>query len=175
MHIIDLLRHQSDIAFKEMLDAIDGVSEHQSWAKIECQPGEYLNSEGSIISTVMHVASGKFLYGSAAYRGLEVRWRDTIDRLTEIWPHWEAAKAYLMEAHEYWRASWADEVDFERLVKNFRNVDVPSWKIISTLSHHDSYHAGQIQLLRSVLPPSAIPPPDESDLWRQACENLPSW
>lgn len=175
MNGIELIKLQSEYSYKELLDSFEGVSEQQAWAKVECQPGEYMHTEGSILSQVAHIAGCKFLYASAAYRDLEIRWRDVVERLEKIWPDWEALKAYSQEAHDYWLASWTNETDLNRLVKNFRLKDVPSWRILTIPSYHDSYHAGQIQVLRSTLPPSATPPPNEADEWRRACGDLPSW
>ena len=175
MQAIDLLKLQSDIAFKELLDSIDGLTEEQSWGRVELLPDEYMHAEGSILSTLMHMAAPKFVYGSVAYRGSEVRWRDTVDRLEQIWPSWDAAKAYLHEAQAYWRSTWENETDLERFVKNFRDKDLPSWKIITTVTLHDAYHAGQIQLIRATVAPSSTPPPSETEAWRRDCGGLPSW
>jgi hypothetical protein len=175
MQPIELLRLESDLAFKELLDSIEGVTEGQSWGRVEFLPDEYMHSEGSILSTIMHIAAPKFLYGSAAYRNLEVRWRDTVDRLEEIWPNWERAKAYLHEAHTYWRSTWEGETDMERMVTTFSGKEWPNWRVISTVTQHDCYHAGQIQLLRATVPASNVPPPEEGDLWRKYCQPLVSW
>ncbi len=61
------------------------------------------------------------------------------------------------------------------MVTTFSGKEWPSWKVIWTIANHDSYHAGQIQLLRATVPSSNVPPPDEADQWRQACQHLPSW
>lgn len=175
MSQFQLLRSQADLAYKELEESLEGVSEELAWARVELQPGEYLHSEGSILSIVAHLAGCRQVYGSAAYRGLEVRWRDTVDQLNRYWPDWDEAKRCLREAHQYWLGTWEQETDFERPVKNFREVDWPSWKIVTTVTLHDTYHAGQIQMLRSVLAPSSTPPPNEAALWKQYCEPLPSW
>ena len=175
MTIMELAKLESDAAYKELLDSFDGVSEQLAWSVVTLQPGEYMHAEGSIISTVAHIAGCKFIYGSAAYRGLDIRFRDIVERLEKIWPSWQGMKDYLQESQDYWRASWAGETDMERIVKSFRDRDWPSWKVIWTMSHHDSYHAGQIQLLRSSLAPSETPPQNEGDNWRSACKDLPSW
>lgn len=172
---IELLKLQADEAFKELMDSIEGLSEGQAWARLTYLPDEYLHSEGSIMSIVAHIAGAKHVYGSAAYRDLEVRWRDTVERLESFWPSWEEARKFLVETHEYWLSTWADEEDVTRLVKRFNGQDWPSWKIISTMSHHDSYHAGQIQLMRATLAPTDVPPPQEGDLWRQYCGELYAW
>jgi uncharacterized damage-inducible protein DinB len=171
----ELLRHQADLAFKELLESIEGLSEAQAWAKVELLPEEYLHSEGSVLSMVTHIAGAKQVYGSCAYRNSEVRWRDTVARMESFWPSWDEAKRFLHESHDYWLSTWADETDFERFVKTFRDTDWPSWRIVTTMTQHDSYHAGQIQLMRSMLHPTDTPPPAEGDLWRKYCGELPSW
>ena len=142
---------------------------------ISLLPGEYLHSEGCIQSIVLHLAGCKFIYGSAAYRNLEIRWRDVVARLESFWPDWEATKDYMREAHDYWLASWAEETDPERPVMRFDGQMWPSWKILTTVIQHDSYHAGQIQIFRATVAPSSTPPPAEGDLWRKYCGDLPTW
>jgi hypothetical protein len=163
----ELLKAEADKEWRELLSAIEGVPERLSWARVSCQPGEYLHSEGSILSNVVHLAGCKIMYGSAAFRSMEVRWRDTVERMESLWPSWEGAKEWLHESHLYWLASWAEEEDFERLVKTNWGDDWPSWRIISTVTQHDSYHAGQIQLLRAVLEPTDEPPPREGETWKE--------
>lgn len=175
MHNIELLRLQAEAVYKEMLESIEGVSEQQAWARVECQPDQYLHTEGSIYSIVAHVAACKFIYGSCAYRNLEVRWRDTLARLEGFWPSWNALTDYLAESHKYWMDSWEGETDVEREVMRFDGNLWKSCRIIWTVTHHDSYHAGQIQVLRSTLAPSATPPPSEADEWKKYCADLPSW
>jgi len=175
MDALDLLRNQSRTAFDELLEAIEGVSQARGWAVQGLQASEYLHTEGSILSVVMHVASLKFVNGSSGFRGLEVRWRHAVERLEEIWPDWEAAKAYLLEGQEYWLESWKDLDDIEKEIDHPSGRKWPAWRLISMSSHHDSYHAGQIQLLRSVLPDAEVPPPSEADEWRKYCQPLPSW
>ncbi len=175
MRDIEVLKLNAREAFQELLDSIDGVTENQAWAKVDCQPGEYMHTEGSILSNVLHVAGGKFIYGSAAYRDLEVRWRDVVGRFESFWPSWDKTKEYLYEAQDYWLSFWAKEDDIERLVTRFDGNQWPSWKIIWTVTDHDGYHAGQTQMLRSILAPSLSPPPGEADLWRKYCGETPSW
>ncbi|HZH98809.1 MAG TPA: DinB family protein [Fimbriimonadaceae bacterium] len=175
MQTRELLIEHAAYSFRELLESIEGLSEQQSWARVELLPDEYLHSEGSILSTVVHVAAAKQLYGSCAYRDKEVRWRDMVAQMESFWPSWEDAKKFLQESHDYWLGTWATESDFTRPVKTFRDADWPSWKVIYTICHHDSYHAGQIQLMRSMLQPTDTPPPAEGDLWRKYCGELPSW
>jgi hypothetical protein len=164
MTTAEVLRNDGDEAFNQLLSSIEGLTTEQSWGRLALQPGEYMHTEGSIYSNVMHVVGGKFMYGSAAYRGNEIRWTPLLDRLEAIWTDWEKAKALLFEAQEYWLDSWKDETDFGRIVKTNWGADWPSWKVIWTVTQHDSYHAGQIHLLRTTTVPSSVPPPSEREL-----------
>jgi hypothetical protein len=169
-----LLQLEADAAFQELLASLDGVPERLAWARIELRPGEYLHTEGSILSNVVHVAGCKLLYGSAAYRNLEIRWRDAVARMEEFWPDWEAAKAWLREAHAYWMASWQGETDLERMVDTNWGDRWPSWQVISSMIRHDAYHAGQIQILRTTQVETHIPPPRESAIWKEFSSEF-SW
>jgi uncharacterized damage-inducible protein DinB len=162
----DLLIQQSQASYQELLDSLDGVSEALSWAVPNLKQGEYLHTEG-ILSIIVHVAGCKVMYGSAAFRNLEHRWRDVKAKIDPLWPSLEAAKAYLQEAQEYWLSSWAGEEDFNRLVKTNWNDDWPAWKVLWMVQHHDAYHAGQVQLLRTMLQPTDIPPPSETETWER--------
>ena len=175
MHAANLLKAQAELAYSELLGCIKDLDEKLAWAKVECQPGEYLHSEGSILSLVYHIAGGKSVYGGWAYRNHERGWGFTVEAMEKYWPSWNAAKDCLAEAHEYWMNSWSQESDFERLVDRFNGEKQPSWKIITTVTQHDVYHGGQIQVLRSTLAPTDNPPPEEGDLWRKYCAELPSW
>ena len=178
MRITDLLKPEAEMAFEEMLTAIDGVSEHQSWAVLPNLGSDYLHSDASIHGITLHVASGKFLYGSCAYRDMEVRWRHCAERIDAFEPNWSAAVEYLREAHAYWMGCWADlsDEDVERPCNHFRGDRVwPAWKVIRMITHHDSYHAGQIAVLRYGCPETDVPPPSSAQDLRDSCVNLPSW
>lgn len=165
MNNSELLRHQADAAFNDLLAVLGGLTEPESWGILKCRPGEYLHTEGSILSNIVHIASCKFMYASAAYRNLDLRWRDVIQRMDAFWPSLDGAMAWLLESQAHWLESWAGETDFERPVKTNWNETWPSWKVIWTVTHHDAYHAGQIQMLRSVVEPSEVPPPAEGHIW----------
>ncbi|WP_025227518.1 DinB family protein [Fimbriimonas ginsengisoli] len=175
MRDIDLLRLEADAAFVDLLASLEGISEEQAWGQAKLLPDEYMHSEGSIYSVVLHIAAGKFIYGSVGYRNMEVRWRDCVARFESFWPDWKAAKEYLNEGQAYWLQSWGAETDLERMVPIHQGRQMPSWQAIWTVIHHDAYHAGQIQYLRATVPPSKVPPPEEGDLWRQYCGPSPSW
>ncbi len=171
----DTLLKLSDLAWETLLGSIDGLTQEQSWAPLELQPGEYLHTEGSILSQIAHVANGKIIYASVGFRNTEVRWRELSPKIDSIWPNLDAVVQWLHEAHTYWKNSWADVEDLEEERPNFRGALVPGWKLIATGIHHDHYHAGQIQLQRVILPPSSTPPPPEGDLWQKYCEEFPCW
>lgn len=84
MKAIELLRREAGQEFKDLLVALDGIEQELSWAVAPLKPDEYLHNNGSILGIVQHVASCKFMYGSAAFRNLDVRWRHVVARLEEI-------------------------------------------------------------------------------------------
>ncbi|MBL8048025.1 MAG: hypothetical protein JNJ45_05030 [Chthonomonas sp.] len=170
-HLIEL----ANLAWSTFLESIEGLSEPLAWAAVELQPEQYLHSEGSILSQIAHVANGKIIYGSVAFRNTEVRWRELSPKVDSLWPNLEAVVGWLHEAHTYWMSSWADVEDFEADHLRFDGSLVPAWKLIATVTNHDHYHAGQIQLQRSILAPSSTPPAPEGDLWETYCKDFPSW
>ena len=114
---------------------------------------------------------------SAAFRGTEIRWRDLESRVAGFEPSWKAAREYLDEAHQYWLASWAElnDNDLDREVPHFSGEVRPAWQIIRMMTHHDSYHAGQIAVLRYAVGESDTPPPSVALDIRTHCAALPGW
>jgi uncharacterized damage-inducible protein DinB len=165
----------AELAYSNLRESLDGLTQELSWASVEFQPGEYLHSEGSILSQIAHVANGKIIYASVGFRNTEVRWRELSPKIDSLWPDLAAVMAWLDETHTYWLSSWADVTDFEEQRPRFDGSMVPGWKLIATVINHDHYHAGQIHLQRAILAPSATPPPPEGDLWKQYCQDFPCW
>ncbi len=175
---VELLKLQADTSFRQLEQSFAGLTEGQAWAVMPPVTDEYLHTNGSIQSLVLHVAGCKFIYGSAGFRDLEIRWRDIADKLDAFEPSWEAAQGYLREAHAYWLSSWEsltdEDLDVERLT--FHGRLWPTWKIIHTVTDHDAYHAGQIAVMRYQLKgESAVPPPTEASDIRRCCADLVSW
>lgn len=177
MDVMTLLRHQAEMAHQEVLDAIEGVTEAKAWATLPAREDDYLHTDGSVQSLVLHIATGKVLHGSVAFRNTEIRWRDLADRLDTFEPSWEASVAYLREAQEYWMGCWAHVTadDLGTEVLHFRGRLWPIWKVIRMVTHHDSYHAGQIVTSRYMTGESDTPPPSTADDIRNCCQDLPSW
>lgn len=171
----DTLVKLSSLAWETFQDSINGLTQELSWASLELQPGEYLHTEGSILSQIAHVANGKIIYGSVGFRQTEVRWRELSPKIDSIWPNLDEVVAWLNEAHEYWMSSWATVENFEEERPHFNGSNVPAWKLVATIIHHDHYHAGQIQMQRAILAPSTTPPPLEGELWKQYCDKFPCW
>jgi hypothetical protein len=165
----------SNLAWGEMCESIKGLSEGLAWAPIELQPGEYLHTEGSILSQIAHVANGKIIYGSVGFRETEVRWRELSPKIDSLWPNLDAVVGWLHEAHAYWMNSWAEVDDLEAERPRFNGALIPGWKLIATVMNHDHYHAGQIQMQRAILAPSTTPPPPEGALWEGYCKEFPCW
>ena len=165
----------SNLAWETLCASLEGLTQELSWASVKCQPGEYLHSEGSILSQIAHVANGKIIYASVGFRETEVRWRELSPKIDSLWPNLDSVIAWLHEAHDYWLSSWADVEDLDAGRARFDGSIMPGWKLIATGIHHDHYHAGQIQLQRAILAPSDTPPPPEGELWKQYCEGFPCW
>ena len=165
----------SNLAWETFRASIEGLSEGLAWASVDLQPGEYLHTEGSILSQIAHVANGKIIYGSVGFRDTEVRWRELSPKIDSLWPNLDAIVNWLFEAHDYWMNSWTevDDLDCNRL--RFDGSQLPGWKLVATIIHHDHYHTCQIHLQRAILAPSSAPPPQEGVLWEEYCKNFPSW
>ncbi len=172
---LETLIKLSDLAWETIRESIAGLSEELSWALVDLQPGEYLHSEGSILSQIAHVANGKIIYGSVGFRDTEVRWRELSPKIDSLWPNLDAVVGWLGEAHEYWINSWADVEDLDAERPRFDGSPVPGWKLIATVMNHDHYHAGQIHLQRAILAPTSTPPPPEGALWEKHCKDFPCW
>lgn len=170
-----MLIRLADMAWDNLQESINGLDEETAWGILSLAPGEYLHTEGSILSQLAHVTSGKIIYASVGFRNSEIRWRDLAEKVDTVWPSLEKMTGWLNEAHNYWKSSWADIEDLEAEYPRFNGVLQPAWKLIATGIHHDNYHAGQIQLQRSVGAKSSTPPPAEGTLWEQYCKDLPSW
>lgn len=175
MDLHDLLYRQAEEAYRELRSSLEGVSEGLAWARLELQPEEYLHTEGSILSMVVHLAGVKMMYGGWAFQNRAVRYRDVVSRIDRFWPSWAVAQSFLDECHRSWLHSWATETNFSREVEHPSGGKWPAWKLISLVNGHDLYHAGQIQVLRSSLAPTDQPPASETDDWRKYCEPLESW
>lgn len=169
--LIDL----SNLAWDAMRESIDGLTEGKAWAALDLQPGEYLHSEGSILSQIAHVANGKIIYGSVGFRDTEVRWRELSPKIDSLWPSLDAVAGWLHDAHSYWMDSWSQVEDFDALRPRFDGSLHPAWKLIATVTNHDHYHAGQIHLQRSILAPTETSPPPEGALWENYCAGFPCW
>lgn len=177
MNAVEILRLNAESAFEEVLQAINGVTEQESWGILSPAADDYLHSDGSIHGLVHHIATCKFIYGSLAFRNSELRWRHLADRVAEIEPSWQRAVEYLREAQDYWMKSWADlkSGSLNDEVGHFSGRKEPTWKIIQTVTHHDMYHAGQIVVIRYGSSASTTPPPSVEEDIRTHCAALPSW
>lgn len=177
MSRVSLLRVAAEEAFRDLLVALEGVTGPEAWAVPQLQGRDYLHSDGSILGIVQHLATCKVMYASAGFRNTEVRWRDCADRVESLGADWTANQAYLAESQQYWLASRAalpdEELDQPR--KTNWGETWPTRRIIATITHHDSYHGGQIALLRAMLKPASGPPPSQAGQMRRVLRDSPSW
>jgi len=177
MTAVQLLRVQADFAFAEFKGAIEKATESEAWARLPSADDDYLHTDGSLQGIVLHVAGCKVIYGSVAFRNSEVRWRDVADRMDQFEPSWSGALAYLDEAHAYWMDSWAglSDEDLTREFLHFRGKLWPAWRIVNMAIHHDSYHGGQLAVIRYATVGASVPPPTSASDIRNCCRELPSW
>ena len=174
---VELLKLQADVAFQEFLGAIEGVEELQAWGVMPQTGQGDLNTDGSIHGIVLHVATGKVMYASSAFKGTEIRWRDVADEIESFEPSWTSAQEYLKAAQKYWMESWAHLAD-EDLLRDVQRPQgnwKPAWEIVYTVLGHDAYHAGQVALLRCAGQASSTPPPSVAEDLRKHCPGLPTW
>ena len=173
---LDLLKKGAEHGYEELWKSLEGVGEEQAWAVLPNQGADYLHSGGSIYSVAIHTATVKWAYGSICFRDTEIRWRDVANQIGGFEPSWTAALDYLQRGHRYWMESWADIEDIEAMrPTNWAVGECPAWKIIQTMNQHDSYHAGQVWLLRYGCPPTDVPPSSEADDLRTWCRDSKYW
>lgn len=177
MNLRELLVRQSELTYHDLRSAIQDVEEPRAWGIPPSNGTDYLHTNGSILSLVLHAASAKAAYGSFAFRNSVLRWRDIADEVEQFEPNWEATKAYSEKCHKEWMECWSHLYDGEmgQEVLHFSGNFWPAWKIISTVIHHDAYHAGQIQMTRFSALRSNAPPPATAEDIRQHCKDLPTW
>ena len=171
------LKEEAGMAFAQLSGILAEVPEGLSWAQIKLAPGSWLNTNGTIIGMIQHVAVCKFMYGSTAFRETEMRWRTCFDQLEAMGASWQANLDYLAEAHQYWLSTWANlkDSDLDSNFTHFRGVKWPGWKVIETVTQHDVYHAGQVALLASALVSTDQPPDLRLDEERKCVMDLPGW
>src|SRR5947209_441805 len=102
MTAAELLRQQAEMAYADLVESLEGVTERQSWAVLPQGGSDYLHSDGSIHGVTLHIASCKRMYGSIAFRDSEIRWLDCANQVERFEPSWPAALEYLHESQRYW-------------------------------------------------------------------------
>ena len=177
MTYIDILKADAEYAFGELIKSLEDTTERQAWAVLPNLGADYLHTDGSIHAIIHHVAGCKKVNGSVCFRSGEYRWRDLFEEVQTFEPNWERALEFLNDAHRYWMESWADLTD-DRLTE-LRPTNWSSDRtvvdILRIVSQHDSYHAGQIAVLRYGAVESAEHPPSISEDILKYCRDLPYW
>lgn len=173
----ETLRASAERGWNQLCGTLDGVTQGQAWAMLPQNGPDFLHTDGTIHGIALHTATCKMAYASFAFHQTEIRWRDLADRMDSIEPDWDKAMAFIREAHEYWMNSWValtDEQLAELVPTNYRDP-WPADCLIDQMSHHDSYHAGQIAVLRYALPETTTPPPSVADDIRTYCRESVHW
>ena len=153
------MRLDAEQAFNDLLEALEGVTENQAWALPRLHGNGTLSTRGSILEIVQHIATCKIMYASAAFRRNSYSWDMCFARIREIGSDWKLTLAFLSESQDYWMDSWENLDGADLAAPHMTNwgAQWPGWRIVSTISHHDSYHAGQISLLRALLAATDVP------------------
>lgn len=177
MTTVEHLRLNAEFAFSEFMTALDGVTQGQAWSVLPQGGPDFIHSDGSIHGVVLHVATCKFAYGSIGFRNSEIRWRDMAEKVETFEPDWASALDYLREAQAYWMDCWSGltDSDLQTEIPHFSGKMWSTWRILQMVTHHDSYHGGQIALLRYAVGESTTPPPSVAEDIRKYCVDLPSW
>jgi uncharacterized damage-inducible protein DinB len=174
---IELLKADAEYAYSDLMVALEGVTEAQAWAVLPNLGPDYLHSDGSIHGLVHHIAGGKKINGSVCFRNTEFRWRDIYADAQRIEPSWEKALEYLAECHDYWMGSWADITDdqLQEMRPTNWKTDRTVLEILRIITLHDTYHGGQIAVVRYGAPESTAIPPSIADDVLKYCRDLPNW
>lgn len=171
----EILLKQAEFAYQELLDSVKDVTQSQAWSVLPNLGAEEINTDGSIQGIVLHIAVCKYMYGSIGFKQSEIRWNHCATEVESFEPNWEAALTYLQSSQNYWMESWKDLKDFELMYPHFRGKEWSASRLIQMVTHHDSYHAGQINLLRYAVQSSSIRPPSVAEDIRLYCPDLPDW
>lgn len=175
MTVLELLKRDAAYAWKELMTSLEGVTEAQSWSVLPNLGPDYLHTDASIHGIVHHIAGSKWMYGSICFRNTEMRWHQLADQIEAFEPSWEGAMDFLKRGQEYWLASWENLEDLDEIRPTNWKTDRPAWEIIEIVNQHDSYHAGQISLLRYGAPETSVPPPSAAEDVRTYCRESPHW
>lgn len=165
MNAIKALQTEANQAFAELLEALQHVDEPTSWGVMPGVDLSKLNTSATIIGLIHHVAGCKKMYASAAFKNMELDWFAVADELDATESNLEKSIGYLRESHDYWMASWQDlqPEELQRTRDTNWRSEWPTWRIIYTVTAHDSYHGGQINLMKAAVIPADVPPPTEAD------------
>lgn len=174
---VEAYRRDAEYAFRELLKAVEGLTERHSWAMLPPGADDYLHTDGSIHGVVLHLASVKWAYGSICFRNSEIRWRDIADHIEAFEPSWQGALDYLKEGQEYWMLGWATltEGHLDNIVPTNYKEDLPAWRMIQIMNHHDAYHAGQIAVIRYATVETDTHPMSQAEDIRQHCRESKHW
>ncbi len=177
MTAVDLLRSDAEYAFGEVLKSLEGLDEGHAWAVLPPAENDFLYTDGSVQGLVLHLATCKRAYASICFRDTELRWRDIAEEVEQFEPSWPAAQDYLSKSHRYWLESWVDLTDARLAEMRPTNwgSDRAAWKILQIMSQHDSYHAGQITVVRYATKVASDRPASLAEDIRRCCRGSVHW
>lgn len=175
MSPLELLKVSADLGWQEFRSSLEGVTERQAWATLPNLGPDYLHTDGTIYGLVLHIASVKWMYGSICFRNSEIRWRQVADEIEQFEPNWDEALRYVERGHAYWLESWRDLADIEELRPTNWGEERPAYRTIELMSRHDSYHAGQVAMLRYGVAESDGKPQSGAEDIRKHCQKSIAW
>jgi uncharacterized damage-inducible protein DinB len=155
---IESLLQVMELAFGEPgVEADESQALLQNLASVPEQVWRMLPPGGarSIESIVLHVGSCKVMYADYAFHDGTLDWSDA---RVQPWREGEAPMAetirWLLDVHAAFAAdvtALADDEELERLRRTNRGEEWRTRSIIGAMITHDSYHAGEINHIRSLL------------------------
>lgn len=138
-------------------DALAGEDWHSLLGNLRTVPSEawdWLPAVGSrsIRDIVQHVGGCKFMYENHAFGDGSLRWDHPLVMGEGVLSEPSTAMAWLREGHDRLRHSIAalTDADLDRpRMTNWGEAAETRW-IVTVMIHHDVYHAGEVNHLRSL-------------------------
>jgi hypothetical protein len=145
----------------QLLDLMDAAFDGEGWESLvgnlrSSRPDdwEWIPDGGSrsIRDIVRHVGACKLMYENHAFGDGKLWWADPLVDGAAHTENLESAIAWLREGQQRLRASIAklSDADLECEVRMNWGEYKPASYLVTVMIHHDAYHAGEINLLRSL-------------------------
>jgi hypothetical protein len=145
----------------QLLDLMDAAFDDAGWESLIGnlratipEDWEWIPDGGSrsIRDIVKHVGACKFMYENYAFGDGTMWWADSLVDGTAHTENLESAIGWLREGQQQLRTSIAalSDANLESEVRMNWGEFKPASYLVTVMTHHDVYHAGEINLLRSL-------------------------